>query len=538
MNRIMHHTLTWLGVLLTLTLPCTATNYHVNADHASASDGNPGTPDQPLKTLQRAAELAQPGDTVFITGLYHESLYIEHGGAEGAPIVFAAAPDAQAVIDGGTGDPGSNGIVSTHSWLCFEGLEIRNWSDNGMWFEGGSNLIIRDCEVHHVFYGIGMTDGCHDFLLERVVMHHFDLYGFDASPGTGPCYNGRFIDCVSHTGRDLSQNVDGFALGHGNQHDFLFIRCETYGVYDGFDISSRETTLERCSAHDCLNGGYKLWQDEILLVNCLSYHNDVTNAELDWDGDPGSVTMWNCTFHDAGMFNIWVENSGDSLFMYNCIISGGDLNGLAFELRDTRNYFGDHNIFHNDNPDRLINVGYEDQYPPVMLNAWQTATGQDAHSIALSTDAGLYVNAGGYDLHLAATSSARDNGVAAGAPVVDFEGNPRPAGPAVDIGAYEYQSQTAIPAHPERGALSLTAWPNPSHELIHFQIASARPVSARFTVYDITGRTLHQRIILLGAGETYLEWNGRTDAGLRVHGFLIAVLHTPFGTRQMGILMR
>ncbi len=538
MNRMMHHTLAWVGVLLALTLPCAATNYHVNTNHASASDSNPGTPDLPLKTLQRGTELAHTGDTVFITGVYNESLFIDRGGSDGAPIVFAAAPGAQAVIDGGTGDPGSNGIVSTHSWVHFEGLEIRNWSDNGMWFEGGAGILIRDCEVHHVFYGIGMTDGCHDFVLERVVMHHFDLYGFDASPGTGPCYNGTFIDCVSHTGRDPSQNVDGFALGHGNQHGFHFLRCETYGVYDGFDISSRETTLERCSAHDCLNGGYKLWQDEILLVNCLSYHNEVTNVELDWDGDAGSVTMWNCTFHDTETFNIWVENSGDSLFMYNCIVSGGDRLGLAFEQQNTRNFFGDYNIYHNDDPDRMISVGYEDQYTPAMFSAWQTATGQDAHSIALTTDAGLYVDAEGYDLHLSAASPARDAGLGADAPSTDFDGNPRPDGSAVDIGACEYQSSTGMIPPAVVSAFTVQAYPNPAYEMVHLQIVAEQPLPASLTVYDITGRRLHQRDVLIDAGDTYLEWNGITDAGVRARGLFIAALRTPAGTRQLWILMR
>ena len=114
------------------------------------------------------------------------------------------------------------------------------------------------------FYGIGVTDGAHDFVLNRVVMHHFSLYGFDASASGGAvCYNGTFNDCIAHTGRDLAQNVDGFALGHGTQHDFVFNRCIVYNIYDGFDISSKNTTLNRCLAYDCWNGGYKLWQDEI-----------------------------------------------------------------------------------------------------------------------------------------------------------------------------------------------------------------------------------------------------------------------------------
>lgn len=513
--------------------------WYVDAEHASASDSNPGTAQLPLQTLARATELAMPGDTVFIKGLYHESLYLERGGTAGQPIVFAAAPGSEAIIDGGSGDPGNNGVVSTFSWVSFEGLEVRNWNENGMWFEGGENIVIRDCEVHDVTYGIGMTEGTHDFVLERVVMHHFDLYGFDASPsGSAICYNGTFIECVSHTGRDPAQNVDGFALGHGDQYGFVFRNCETYGVYDGFDISSQQTTLEGCSAHDCSNGGYKLWQDEITMVNCLAYHNGTTNVELDWDGVPGSVTMWNCSFHDTETFNVWVENGADSLFMYNCILSGGDNSGLTFEIRGTANYFGDYNLFQNDNAGRMVMVGYEDEYGVDELQAWQSASGQDAHSQALVSIAGVYVDEAQYDLHLTEGSPARDHGVAAGAPATDFEGNPRPDGAAVDIGAYEFQSSTPAAQVPQIPSLGMSAYPNPSKAAVSFRVTSDNSATAVLTVFDVSGRLLFHRTQRLIPGTAVIVWDGTDLMGARHRGSCVAVVNTPAASQSVRLILQ
>lgn len=65
------------------------------------SDANPGTdPLFPLATVQRAADLAQPGDLVRIApGIYRESVTVPRSGTAVAPIVFrAAAPGA--VLDG------------------------------------------------------------------------------------------------------------------------------------------------------------------------------------------------------------------------------------------------------------------------------------------------------------------------------------------------------------------------------------------------------------------------------------------------------
>ena len=287
-------------------------------------------------------------------------------------------------------------------------------------------------------YGIGVADGTHHFEFNRLVVHHFDLYEFDASPSGGAdCHHGNFNDCIVHSGRDPDQNVDSFALGHGTQHDFKFNRCESYNVFDGFGISSRNTTLNRYSAHDCWNSGYKLWQDRVTLINCLSYHNDSSDVELDWDGEPGKTILQNCTFMEAQTYNIWVENAADFLQMYNCILVGGDNIGLAFEQRDASNYKGDYNLFHNDDVDRVIVVGYTDEFSLNQIESWKSYSGQDTHSLVAYSINKVFVNPTNYDFHLLETSLAVDNGTSAGTPSEDYDGNPRPQGDKYDIGAYE-----------------------------------------------------------------------------------------------------
>lgn len=51
----------------------------------------------------------------------------------------------------------------------------------------------------------------------------------------------------------------------------------------------------------------------------------------------------------------------------------------------------------------------------------------------------LFVDWDTYDLRLNATAAAIDSGSSDLAPLTDFDGNPRPSGDAVDIGAFEYQ---------------------------------------------------------------------------------------------------
>jgi alpha-N-arabinofuranosidase len=76
-----------------------ATERHVALN---GNDANPGTPAAPLRTIQRAAELAQPGDVVTVhAGVYRERVSPPRGGASDAQrIVYQAAPGDKVEIRG------------------------------------------------------------------------------------------------------------------------------------------------------------------------------------------------------------------------------------------------------------------------------------------------------------------------------------------------------------------------------------------------------------------------------------------------------
>ena len=416
------------------------TTYYVATD---GSDSNPGTLESPWRTIRHAAETMEAGDGVQIReGTYNENVRTQNSGAEGAYIVYAAYPGETPIIDGTGVTETQNGFIIVDSYIRLHGLVIRNWNDAAVWAENAGYLEITDCEVYDVVYGIGVADGTHDFLLQNVLIHDFDLYGFDASPSGGAdCYNGTLIDCIAHTGRDPDQNVDGFALGHGDQHTFTLTRCIAYDVFDGFDISADNAILDRCIAYDCGFGGYKIWGDDVTLVNCIGYGCGSSNAELDWSGDPKTVTLRNCTFFGGDSYNIWVENSRDSLHMYSCLLAGNEGIGLAFEQMGVKNYRGDHNLFHNSNADRAVAVGYTDEFSldQLLAGAWTAYSGQDANSVVVTDLSVIFLDAAGRDFHLATGSPAIDAATAEDAPATDYDGDPRPVGAGYDIGAYEAQ---------------------------------------------------------------------------------------------------
>ena len=351
----------------------------------NGDDNNPGTIDQPWRTIHHAAEMMMAGDTVFIRdGVYKEQVStVNDGNSANGYIVFSAYPGETPILDGTNVTKIRDAcFLITHSYIKLSGLEICNW-EQGIWVEKGGHIEISECEVHDVWYGVGVADGA---------------------------------------------------------HDFVFNRCVVYDVFDGFDVSARNTMLNCCAAYNCWNGGYKIWQDNVTLINCLSYHNAISNVELDWDGDSGTTTLINCHFVDSQEFNVWVENSNDHLHMYNCILACGDNIGLAFEQTGTTNYQGDYNIFHNDDSERAIVVGYEDEFSLTQIAAgdWTGYSSQDQHSVvSFNPESDLFVDLSNWDLHLSNQSIAINARTSENAPSFGYDGTNRPQGEGYDIGAYE-----------------------------------------------------------------------------------------------------
>jgi alpha-N-arabinofuranosidase len=86
------------GLILTASAALPA-EYHVAV---GGNDGHPGTRKAPLRTIQRAAELAQPGDVITVhAGVYRERVSPPRGGtSDRKRIIYRAAPGEKVTITG------------------------------------------------------------------------------------------------------------------------------------------------------------------------------------------------------------------------------------------------------------------------------------------------------------------------------------------------------------------------------------------------------------------------------------------------------
>ena len=86
----------WVALAVCATGQARAATYVVDQAAPGAADTNPGTEEKPFKTVQHAADVVKPGDTVFVmAGKYDERVKVENQ-RRGGPADHAAG-DAPAV---------------------------------------------------------------------------------------------------------------------------------------------------------------------------------------------------------------------------------------------------------------------------------------------------------------------------------------------------------------------------------------------------------------------------------------------------------
>ncbi len=138
------------------------TDYYV-APHGS--DKNPGTLEEPWRTVQKAANSLTPGDTAYLRGgVYREAVQVQASGDSSAGVVtFTNYPGEKPILDGANLHVPANVdaallLLVDKSYVTISGLELRNFSTSkisavpaGIFLRGAcSHVTIRNCVIHNI----------------------------------------------------------------------------------------------------------------------------------------------------------------------------------------------------------------------------------------------------------------------------------------------------------------------------------------------------------------------------------------------------
>ena len=175
------------------------TIYYVDA--TSGNDSWSGTipepngeyTDGPFETIQKAADIVDPGDTVIVKdGVYKDSIdygaingstvLIRRGGTSSDWVTFKSENPLGAVIDGENGAKNNGIYIYRSNYIKIEGFEIRNHKDVG--------IRVNSNEING-----------HDIFIYRNKIHNIGTHRTDAS-----CIAGDAISC-GITGSDYAYNI-------------------------------------------------------------------------------------------------------------------------------------------------------------------------------------------------------------------------------------------------------------------------------------------------------------------------------------------
>jgi hypothetical protein len=215
-----------LFCLLLLAASCPAANYYVAT---TGKDSNPGTQALPWKTVRKAAETLQPGDTVYVFGgVYEEAVTLKVSGTSGAVITFTNYPGQTPILDGSrlhvpADVDAALFLITEKSYVTLNGFELRDYSSGninavpaGVFMRGSCNdITISNCKITHIRnLGGNVANSGNAFGLA--------VYGSDTAPATGIVIEDNEIDHC-HTGSSetltLNGNVTGFLVAGNMVHD-------------------------------------------------------------------------------------------------------------------------------------------------------------------------------------------------------------------------------------------------------------------------------------------------------------------------------
>lgn len=445
----MKNMLLFLFAFLCVASPTQAATYSVAK---TGKDTNPGTATAPWLTIQKAANVMAPGDTVLVSaGTYAERVLVSRSGTAGFPVTF----QAQGLV-------AMKGFRILANYIHVDGFDISfttpGWSSGpGVYVKGKtvevSNNAMHDLPFYGIFYDAvpedspDTSDGyIHGNVIIRAVEAGMRIMGTNHLIEANDISHSREFQpgVTKYVSGDDADGIRFFGNGHVFRHNYI------HDIY-----STDPGNLTRPASKAPHIDALQTWGPAYNILFEANYFS------IPEDGMQGSmISLQYAPVRDLTFINnIFVNGSagyGPGLNFYsgsghimNVLIANNDFirpNGVGtYCIRlqpGIQTVTVQNNIAYNcgrsgypyiavEQPVPSIVIGYNDVYrtdgipppgSPYPNDLWMV----DPNFVGMT------------DYHLQLNSPLIDAGIAVSGVSVDYDSVPRPQGAAYDIGAFEF----------------------------------------------------------------------------------------------------
>jgi len=362
-------TLTFLLIFILFSLKVFSTNYYVSS--LTGNNGNPGSLAQPFATIQFAANLTNPGDTVFImNGTYNpisnfnqSIVTISRSGTPGNYITYKAYPghtpklqlltglsfqiwravaiDASYIIVEGIEIEGTNQSLNYadayQTWQDYEN-NIKDWNKISMYNCGSISIggradahhvIVRNCTIHDTGGGIGGFN-CDYTTIENNLVYNTCWYSMYAGSGIS-ILDPKSIDAVTTYKIFIRNNIV-----HNNKTLIPWERINALsdgnGIILDVNVGNGTTTfpyvgrylVENNVSYNNGGGGVHAYKcAHVDIINNTAYNNGTVVGYPEIDANQCSdVKIYNNIMYARGAGTNCNGNDANTIYNYNVYFNG------------------------------------------------------------------------------------------------------------------------------------------------------------------------------------------------------------------------
>jgi parallel beta-helix repeat protein len=449
----------------------------------AGDDSDPGTLEKPWRTVQKAADSAQAGGTVYIrAGIYREKVRFNVSGSTAAGSITFRPYGAEAAVIDGTNIPGRNLLLlENRDYIKIIGLELRNNLKcdfaAAIWIRGrGDHLEIRGCRIHEIrgrdAMGIAVYGDNRSASIKRLVIAENEIFNCDPAWSEAVALNGNVEDFEIRDNlvHDVN-NIGIVCIGGERTCPDPALDMARLGIVAGNTVyRARSSYEDGYAAGIYIDGGSNIVLERNRVFNCdlgievgcenkgcvatgnvardnLVYGNDKAGLVFGGYDYPRTGAVKKCRFLNNTVFHNDTLKVGNGELMVQYVIGCEVRNNVIVALPGNylmtstapvggNNHFN-YNLWFSSSGGSSIRIEWNGELFR-RFGDYQQGSGQDGYSLFADP---LFFDTAKNDARLQAGSPAIDSGDPAFVPAVgetDFAGAPRVTGGRVDCGAYEF----------------------------------------------------------------------------------------------------